>query len=85
MDLKNFNSTPLHKKCWNIFRIQVNTSITCGYFCNGFIYLFMLAGKTLIDYTSLFSPHEFEKNDNLILSSKWMNVIPLKQLIYTQI
>ena len=49
------------------------------------IYLFMFVGKTLIDYTSLFSPHEFEKNDNLILSSKGMNVIPLKQLIYTQI
>ena len=29
---------------------------------------FMLAGKSLIDYTSLFSPHNFKKNDNMILS-----------------
>ena len=33
----------------------------------GFIDL-MLAGKTLIDYTSLFSPYDFEKNDNIIRS-----------------
>ena len=39
----------------NIFRIQTNNSITCGYFCIGFID-FMLAGKTLVDFTSLFSP-----------------------------
>ena len=29
----------------------------CGYFCIGFIG-FMLGGKTLTDYTNLFSPHE---------------------------
>ena len=28
----------------NIFRVQANNSIMCGYFCIGFIY-FMLAGK----------------------------------------
>ena len=28
----------------------------------------MFAGKTLIDYASLFSPYDFEKNDNIILS-----------------
>ena len=39
----------------------------CGYFCTGFID-FMLAGKTLIDYISLFSPYDFEKNDKIILS-----------------
>ena len=38
-----------------------------GYFCIGFID-FMFAGKTLIDFTSLFSPYDFEKNDNIILS-----------------
>ena len=27
----------------------------------------MLAGKNLIDYTSLFSPYDFLKNDNIIL------------------
>ena len=51
----------------NIFRIQANNSIICGYFCIGFID-FILAGKTLIDYTNLFSPHDFDKNDQIILS-----------------
>ena len=44
----------------NIFRIQSNNSIMCGYFCIGFID-FMFAGKTLVDFTSLFSPYDFEK------------------------
>ena len=51
----------------NIFRVQENNSIMCGYFCIGFID-FMLAVKKLTDYTNLFSPHDFKKNDNLILS-----------------
>ena len=51
----------------NIYRVQANDSIMCGYFCIGFID-FMLAGKTLIDYTSLFSTHDFGKNDQIILS-----------------
>ena len=51
----------------NIYRVQANNSIMCGYFCIGFID-FMLAGKTLIDYTNLFSPHDFNKNDSIILS-----------------
>ena len=58
----------------NIFRVQANDSIMCGYFCNGFID-FMLAGKKLNDLTSLFSPNNFEKNDDIILSyfkDEWM-------------
>ena len=51
----------------NIFRVQANNSVMCGYFCIGFID-FMLAGKKLTDFTSLFSPHDFDKNDNIILS-----------------
>ena len=39
----------------NIFRIQAFDSIMCGYFCTGFIN-FMVAGKTLTDFTNLFSP-----------------------------
>ena len=50
----------------NIFRVQSNNSIMCGYFCIGFID-FMLAGKALINFTSLFSPYDFEKNDSRIL------------------
>ena len=37
------------------------------YFCNGFID-FMLAGKKLADFTSMFSPHDFKKNGDIILS-----------------
>ena len=50
----------------NIYRVQGNNSVMCGYFCIGFID-FMLAGKTLIDYTNMFSPHDLNKNDSIIL------------------
>ena len=39
----------------------------CEYFCIDFID-FMLAGKTLTDYTNLFFPYDFKKNDNKILT-----------------
>ena len=52
----------------NIFRIQAFDSIMCGYFCIGFID-FMLAGKTLTEFTNLFSPNNFKKNDDTILKS----------------
>ena len=51
----------------NIFRIQAYDSIMCGYFCIGFID-FMLAGKTLTDFTNLFSPNNFKKSDDIILN-----------------
>ena len=57
----------------NIFRIQAYDSIMCGYFCIGFID-FMLAGKTLTDFTNLFSPSNFKKNDDLILNYFMTNV-----------
>ena len=44
----------------NIFRVQANNSVMCGYFCIGFI-AFMLAGKKLTDYTNLFFPHNLNK------------------------
>ena len=44
----------------NIFRVQANNSVMCGYFCIGFID-FMLAGKKLTDFTSLFSPMILKK------------------------
>ena len=47
----------------SIYRIQSYDSIVCGYFCIGFInYMFM--GKSLTDYTNLFSPSNFKKNDD---------------------
>ena len=51
----------------NIFRIQAYDSVMCGYFCIGFID-FMLKGKNLTDFTNLFSPNNFEQNDNIILN-----------------
>ena len=44
----------------NIFKIQAYDSIMCEYFCIGFID-FMLAGKTLIDFTNLFSPNNLKR------------------------
>ena len=58
----------------NIFRIQAHDSIMCGYFCIRFID-FMLTGKKLTDYANLFSPYNFKKNDNIILSYFNMNEI----------
>ena len=49
----------------NIFRMQAYDSIMCGYFCIEFI-SYMLKGKTLLDYTNLFSPNDFKKNDKII-------------------
>ena len=38
----------------------------CGYFSFGFVN-FMLAGKTLTDFTNLFLPNNFKKNDDITL------------------
>ena len=39
----------------------------CRYFCIGFID-FMLKDKNLTDFTNLFSPNNFKKNDVIILN-----------------
>ena len=49
----------------NIFRLQACESIMCGYFCNKYID-YMFKGKSLVDYTNLFSPKEFKKNHKII-------------------
>ena len=46
----------------NIFRIQDDNSIICGYFCILFIE-YMLNNKTLTDFTNLFSPWDLKKNE----------------------
>ena len=51
----------------NIFRIQAYDSIMCGYFCIGFID-FMFSGNSLTEFTNLFSPNDFKKNDDIILN-----------------
>ena len=57
----------------NIFRIQAYDSIMCGYFCIRFID-FMLAGKTLTDFTILFSPNNLTKNGDVILNYFMTNI-----------
>ena len=61
--IKKFIDSSLHNKNMkaNIFRIQAYDSIMCRYFCIGFINL-MIAGKTLTNFTDLFSPNDFKKN-----------------------
>ena len=49
-----------------ICRIQAYDSIICRYFGIGFID-FMLKGKSLLEYTNLFSPNDDTKNDQVIL------------------
>ena len=57
----------------SIFRIQAYDSIICGYFRSGFID-FMLTRKTLTEYTNLFSPNNFKKNDDIILNYFMSNI-----------
>ena len=40
----------------------------------------MLAGKNLIDYTNFFSPYDFKKNDDIILSYLKMTEVPMTYL-----
>ena len=44
-----------------------------GYFCIGFID-FMVAGMTLTDFTNLFVPNNFKKNDDIISKYFMTNV-----------
>ena len=57
----------------NVFRIQAYDSIMCRCFCIGFID-FMLVRKTLTEYTNLFSPNNFKKNDDIILNYFMSNI-----------
>ena len=62
----------------NTFRTQAYDSIMCGHFCIGFID-FMLARNNLTDFTDLFPPNNFKKNDDISLNYfmtnalKWLN------------
>ena len=44
----------------NIYRIQAHVSIMCGYFCIEFND-FILKGESVLGYTNLFSPNEYER------------------------
>ena len=50
----------------NIFSIQTNTSVMCGYFCIRFID-FILKSKGLFHCTNSFPPNKYEKNEKIIL------------------
>ena len=63
-EIKNFTNKNITA---NIYRVQNNDLIMCGYFCIGFInYMFM--SKILADYTNLFSPNNFKNNDDIVLN-----------------
>ena len=65
--LKEIKRFIVHKNIkTNIFKVQADNSIMCRYFRIGFIG-FMFAGRSLTDFTSLFSPYDFKKNDKIIL------------------
>ena len=69
--------------------MQANNSVMCGYFCIGFVD-FMLAGKKLSDFTALFSPYDFDKNDNIILRYfkdgwNWQNKVVRPNKISTKL
>ena len=49
----------------NIFRMQDNKSVMCGFYCIAFIEC-MLAGKTLLDYTNLFFQNVKKKKKKII-------------------
>ena len=50
----------------DIYRVQAYESIMCQCVCIGFID-FMLKGKSLLQYTNLFSLNDYEKNGKIIL------------------
>ena len=65
----------------SIYWIQAYDSMMCGYFCIWFID-FIIKGKSLLDFTNLFSPNDYEKNDNIKLKyfqdlKRWKNHIVL--------
>ena len=65
----------------NIYRIQNCDSIMFGYFCIGFID-YMFKGKSLTDYTNLFSPDNFKKNDDIIklFSKQTLKMVEIKSI-----
>ena len=69
--IKNFIGDK--KKKTNIFRIQAYDSIMRGYFCIKFID-FMFGVMTLTDFTNLFSPNNFKRDDDIILTYVMKNV-----------
>ena len=68
-EIKKIIKGTIHNKniIANIFRIQAYDSVMSGYFCIEFID-FMFKCNSLTDFTNLFSPDNFKKNDDIILT-----------------
>ena len=49
----------------NIFRIRDNESVMCGFYYIAFME-YRFAGKTLLEYTDLFSVSDYKKNHKII-------------------
>ena len=79
----DYTAKEIRKFIWNkniitnIYRIQAYDPIMCEYFLIGFINCF-LKGKSLLEYTNLFSPNEHKKNDKLILKYCQQSINKLK-------
>ena len=65
----------------DIIRIQDNNSIMCRFYCITFIE-YMLAGKYLQDYTTLFSPNDYKKNDKIINRYFKINMLEEASLVF---
>ena len=65
----------------NIFRIQAFDTIMCGCFCIKLIN-FILARKTLTDFTNIFSQINLKKNNDIILNHFLSNVSHETPIIY---
>ena len=54
----------------------------CGYFCIGFTD-FMLKGKSLLEYTGLFSANKYKKNDKIIVKYFQLNLNKFKCIMFS--
>ena len=64
----------------NIFRIQNDDSIMCGFYCIAFIE-YMLPGKFFFDYTNLFSPYDYKKMARQYISILTTNIASLEFIL----
>ena len=64
----SFEVEHIPKEIWKFIKINniisIYDSIMYRCFCIGFID-FILEGKSLLDYTNLFFPNDYEKNDQI--------------------
>ena len=54
--------------------MQDDDSVMYGFYCVAFIE-YLIAGKILLVYTNLFSPNDYQKNDNIIYKFFYINVV----------